>query len=61
MLPQDTNMLFSYINMNLRDKYEDLEDMAATEGFSAEEIISKLESAGFIYEDGRFKRLEDTK
>ncbi len=54
MLIGDVNMLFSYINTGLRDKYEDLEDMAASEGFDAQEVRKKLEDAGFCYENGRF-------
>ena len=55
MLPKDPNMLLSYINTGLRDKYEDLEDMAASEGFDAEEISEKLKAAGFEY-DKELKR-----
>ena len=44
-------MLISYINTGLRDKYEDLEDMASSEGFDAKEIADKLTSAGFRYDD----------
>ena len=46
MIPKDQNMLASYVNLGLRDKYEDLEDMAASEGFDAEEIKDKLRAAG---------------
>ncbi|MBR1524628.1 MAG: DUF4250 domain-containing protein [Lachnospiraceae bacterium] len=51
MLPKDPNMLLSYINMGLRDKYEDLRDMAASEGFDAGEIKDKLDAAGFRYDE----------
>ncbi len=54
MIPGDPNMLLSYINTGLRDKYADLKDMAASEGFDPEEIKRKLEEAGYIYEGGRF-------
>ena len=46
MLPKDVNMLLSYINMGLRDKYEDLQDMASSEGFDDQEVTEKLEAAG---------------
>lgn len=55
MLPKDVNMLLSYINMGLRDKYEDLSDMASSEGFDEEEITGKLEAAGYHY-DKELKR-----
>ncbi len=61
MLPQDDNILFSYINMGLRDKYEDLQDMASCEGFEADEVESRLREAGFVYEGGRFVRRDETK
>lgn len=51
-LPKDVNMLLSYVNMGLRDKYEDLYDMASSEGFDAKEIRDKLEAAGFCYDEG---------
>ena len=51
MLPKDINMLLSYINTGLRDKYEDLKDMASSEGFDAKEITDKLTAAGFKYDD----------
>lgn len=56
MLPNDPNMLLSYINTGLRDKYEDLNDMASSEGFDAGEITSRLEAAGYHFDDtaGKF-------
>ncbi len=55
MLPKDINMLVSYVNTGLRDKYEDLEDMASSEGFDAKETVDKLAAAGFKY-DNELKR-----
>ena len=49
MIPNDPNMLLSYVNLGLRDKYEDLEDMAASEGFDANQIMDKLNAAGYEY------------
>ncbi len=54
MIPKDPNMLVSYINLGLRDKYEDLEDMAASEGFDAEDIKEKLKAAGYEYNGRTF-------
>ncbi len=51
MLPKDPNMLLSYINTGLRDKYEDLEDMASSEGFDKTEITEKLKAAGYKYSE----------
>ena len=56
MIPKDPNMLVSYVNLGLRDKYEDLEDMAASEGFDAEEIKDKLRAAGYEFNGHAFVR-----
>ena len=56
VLPKDPIMLLSYINTGLRDKYEDLEDMASSEGFDAAELTAKLEAAGYRYDDSAGKR-----
>lgn len=58
MIPNDPNMLVSYVNLGLRDKYEDLEDMAASEGFDAEMIREKLKAAGYEYNGHGFVRNE---
>ncbi|MBQ9444441.1 MAG: DUF4250 domain-containing protein [Lachnospiraceae bacterium] len=55
MLPNDPNMLLSYINTGLRDKYSDLDDMAAAEDFDAHAVSEKLEGAGYSY-DSDLKR-----
>ncbi|MBQ7586428.1 MAG: DUF4250 domain-containing protein [Lachnospiraceae bacterium] len=54
MIPKDPNMLVSYVNLGLRDKYEDFEDMAANEGFDADEIKDKLMAAGYEYNGQAF-------
>ena len=51
MLPKDPNMLLSYINTGLRDKYEDLKDMASSEGFDEVEIRDRLDAAGYCYDE----------
>lgn len=50
MLPQDPFILFSYVNTQLRDNFSSLEAFCDDAGVSAEEIISKLEQAGFRYD-----------
>ena len=54
MIPKDPNMLVSYVNLGLRDKYKDFEDMAANEGFDADEIKDKLMAAGYEYNGQAF-------
>ena len=56
MIPKDPNMLLSYINLGLRDKYENLEDMAASEGFDADEVKDKLRNVGYEYNGQTFIR-----
>ena len=58
MLPKDPNMLVSYINLGLRDKYESFADMASSEGFDANEIKEKLEAAGYVLGETGFVRLD---
>lgn len=51
-LPQDPFMLLSFVNMKLRDgDYENLQDLCAVMNCDEEEIISKLKTAGFEYNE----------
>ena len=51
MLPNDPNMLLSYINMKLRDQYDSLESLCDGLDEDKEEIVSKLASAGYTYNE----------
>lgn len=55
-LPQDPMMLYSFINLKLRDYYPSLEALCADLGVEQEEIVQKLKSVGFEYnaEQNRF-------
>ncbi|MBQ8672499.1 MAG: DUF4250 domain-containing protein [Bacteroides sp.] len=55
-LPQDPMMLYSFINLKLRDYYPSLEALCADLGVAQEEIVQKLKSVGFEYnaEQNRF-------
>lgn len=48
-LPQDPMMLFSVINMKLRDVYSSLDELCEDMNVDKEEIISKLATLGFEY------------
>lgn len=48
-LPQDINMLFSFINMKLRDEYSSLDSLCDDLNINEEELVHKLASAGFEY------------
>ena len=51
-IPKDPNILFSYVNMMLRDdEYESLEDFCAANDVSPEDIKSTLYSVGYVYEE----------
>ena len=52
-LPKDPEMLLSVINTALRDKYPSLYALCEDEELSLEEIVSKLENAGYYYNEER--------
>ena len=49
-IPKDPNMLYSFVNMNLRDNYSSLKELCAAYDADPEEICQKLEAAGFEYD-----------
>lgn len=51
MLPNDVNILFSYINTKLRDEYPSLEDFCRSNMLDRNSICEKLLSAGYIYDE----------
>lgn len=54
-LPQDINMLLSFVNMKLRDDYESLDEMCDSMDIAKEELIAKLAKGGFEYNEGQNK------
>ena len=50
-LPKDPVMLLSVVNTKLRDFYPNLEELAAAEGITVEEITEKLNSINYIYSE----------
>ncbi len=50
MLPKDPNILYSYINAQLRDHYGTLEELCAALGIREEELRGTLERAGYEYD-----------
>ena len=50
-LPQDPMMLFSVINMKLRDYYRSLDELCEDMNINKEELIQKLASFGFEYSE----------
>ena len=50
-LPKDPEILYSMINMRLRDTYSSLEDLCADEDVDREEIEQILNTAGYYYNE----------
>ena len=50
-LPQDPMMLFSVINMKLRDFYPSLDALCEDMNVDKQEIIEKLAALGFEYSE----------
>lgn len=48
-LPQDPMMLFSFINMKLRDQYASLDDLCEDMNIDKSTLINTLQSVGFEY------------
>ena len=51
MLPNDSYMLLSAINMKLRDSALSLDELCEDEDVSLEEITEKLERIGYVYDE----------
>lgn len=58
MLPTDNYMLLSFINMKLRDFYSSLDDLCDDLDESKDDIESRLESIGYIYDKTLNKFIE---
>lgn len=47
----DPNILFSMINMKLRDdSYDSLDDLCLASDFDKDALIDKLSNAGYVYD-----------
>ena len=51
MIPQDGAMLYSYINMKLRDSYSSLEDLCYDLHLDMDDIIDRLGDEGYYYDE----------
>ena len=52
-IPNDPVMLLSFVNLKLRDFYNNLDDMCNELGVNREDIVSKLESIDYKYDEAR--------
>ena len=50
MLPQDSVILLSYLNMKLRDEFSSLSELCAALNLEQQQLEEKLESVGFSYD-----------
>ena len=50
-IPKDPFILLSFINVKLRDEYENLEDLCLNLKLNKEELCQKLQAAGFEYQE----------
>lgn len=51
MLPNNPIILLSYINCKLRDEYSSLDSLCDGLDVSKEEIVNKLNSVGYSYDE----------
>ena len=51
MLPTDNYMLLSFINMKLRDFYDNLDSLCDDLDCSKEEVLERLGSIDYIYDE----------
>ena len=49
-IPKDPNMLLSYVNMMLRDRYSSLEEFCTVHEADIDEITAALRAAGYEYD-----------
>ena len=52
-LPQDTNILLSYVNLKLRDFYSSLDALCDDMDVSRTEIEEKLSAIGYHYQEAK--------
>ena len=50
-IPKDPNMLLSYVNMMLRDRYSSLEEFCAANDTDMTGITEKLGAIGYTYDE----------
>lgn len=52
-IPEDPIMLYSFLNMKLRDEYPSLDALCEDLDVSKDEILKKMKSIGFEYDSER--------
>ena len=59
-MPKDPNILLSYINTNLRDTYDSLEELCRSLDLDESEIRKSLGGIGYVYDEGLNKFIPKT-
>ena len=56
---KDTMLLYSLVNMKLRDEFLDLDDLVNYYGVGKKELLDKFSDAGYEYVEGenQFKKI----
>ena len=54
-LPEDPMMLYSFINMKLRDFYPSLDALCEDMNVERDEIVRTLKTVGFEYNPARYR------
>ncbi len=56
---KDTMLLYSLVNMKLRDEFLDLDDLVNYYGVDKKELLDKFSDAGYEYVEGenQFKKI----
>lgn len=54
-IPSDPFMLMSYVNQQLRDNYDSLDEFCKNMDIDKNELLQKLNAAGFEYNPGTNK------
>lgn len=49
-LPADPHLLYSLVNMKLRNDYADLDDLLRSLGVDEEGVVHRLAEAGYVYD-----------
>ena len=59
-MPKDPNILLSYINTQLRDTYDSLEELCRSLDLDESEVRSSLLGIGYEYDEGLNKFIPKT-
>jgi hypothetical protein len=48
-LPADPHLLYSVVNVKLRNDYADLDDLVRSMGVDGDQLVRRLADAGYVY------------